>query len=369
MDTNRERGHDLLEGNYKNNFMDRNSLIPKSYLLYLTVKYAWKLKRWDAFSLANPGIEAGGMFGDKKTEIYNLLPKEVIPKTIPFKGNPGVEYLLEEMRKENISFPVVIKPNIGLRGFLVKKVNTKEELKQYLKNFKKKELLLQEFIGGNEYSVMYYKYPLSKKSGILAFVERKHASIVGDGVSTVKELVESATIKNKKEILITLKNQHNKVLEKNIKMVLNYIGNVIKGSEIENLEEEIDEDLVSAFSKAISKGLYFIRADIKAESVQKTKKGHFTILDVNGAKAESLVINILKTLSEKKQFLDNSCHIFYEIAEEVLTILEQEALITSENKAFEKSSLESLLTLMYAVGVEDFFTRLPNMRGYQLLKK
>ena len=75
------------------------------------------------FSAVNPVIETGGVLGESKINILNRLPKYTIPKTIFIKKETeNFDWILKQMKSEGIIFPIIAKPDVGERGFLVEKV-------------------------------------------------------------------------------------------------------------------------------------------------------------------------------------------------------------------------------------------------------
>jgi len=95
------------------------------------------------FSVANPQIYLGGMLDERKSDIYQHVPKQYLPQTLlcpPDKAITAGEIL------KKFNLPVIIKPNVGFRGFMVKKIDTQEELIEVLKEFRNKEMLVQDFV-------------------------------------------------------------------------------------------------------------------------------------------------------------------------------------------------------------------------------
>ena len=96
---------------------------------------------------------------ESKKEIYDLIPPEYYPKTILVLPNENLEAILQRINSENIQFPLIAKPDIGLRGTAVKKIHTTEELENYLKKAKF-DILIQDLIPyENEIGLFYVKLP------------------------------------------------------------------------------------------------------------------------------------------------------------------------------------------------------------------
>src|SRR5690606_26485982 len=67
------------------------------------------------FSASHPSILLGGMFGESKFQILKRVPEHLLPKT-RFIRYPATHSELFSVLKENFTFPVIFKPDIGERG-------------------------------------------------------------------------------------------------------------------------------------------------------------------------------------------------------------------------------------------------------------
>tara|TARA_R110002111_G_scaffold151430_1_gene218063 strand:- start:27 stop:347 length:321 start_codon:yes stop_codon:yes gene_type:complete len=72
------------------------------------------------------------MLGESKAKIYNKINSKYIPKT--YKLSPKIDRITftERLQKENISFPFILKPDIGERGWMVKLIKNETDLNSYL---------------------------------------------------------------------------------------------------------------------------------------------------------------------------------------------------------------------------------------------
>jgi hypothetical protein len=94
-----------------------------------------------------------------KKAIYNLIPQKYYPITELIK-EVGIK--LRRLSKSFHSVPF-LKPDIGLRGSAVKKINTVQELEQYAirANF---DFLVQDLIPfQNEVGIFYVRYQMKKR--------------------------------------------------------------------------------------------------------------------------------------------------------------------------------------------------------------
>jgi len=244
------------------------------------------------FSAVNPVIETGGVLGESKINILNRLPKATIPKTIYIKkGTIDVELILEQMKFNDLFFPIIAKPDIGERGFLVERISNNSELTIYLQLIKV-DFIIQEFIDfQEEISVMYHRIPDKQNGKITSVCVKKNLAVVGNGHSTVEELMQeysrariqlSRFRKNNASILKTIP-KRGALLE------LEPIGNHNRGTTFLNGNHLIDKNLEDVFDEiAVGiEGIYYGRFDLKCKSMELLKEGRgFKILEFNGVASE-----------------------------------------------------------------------------------
>ncbi len=227
------------------------------------------------------------MLGEKKSEIYDLIPDKYIPRTMLIsKGD------IERATSiaEEVGFPVIAKPDIGERGNWVEKINDQSELRKYVEqcpvNF-----LIQEMIDFPiELGVFYVKYP-GEKGKVTSIVRKNFLQVVGDGTSTVEELLRESIRAQMTAILDsdyvqTVKGQ---ILEQGEKLLIEPIGNHCRGTMFLNDNDQIDEALNDAFNNLADEipEFYFGRFDLRCRSYEDLKKlEHFKIIELNGAGAE-----------------------------------------------------------------------------------
>src|SRR5882757_1349172 len=75
------------------------------------------------FSASNPGILSGGMMGESKSEVLELIPEGLKPKTFLVTLPANAESVVQQMTSNGLSFPVIFKPDLGERGWMVRKIN------------------------------------------------------------------------------------------------------------------------------------------------------------------------------------------------------------------------------------------------------
>ncbi|MBL0049458.1 MAG: hypothetical protein IPP32_15330 [Bacteroidetes bacterium] len=266
------------------------------WLVYLPVSFyyfylAGRAKSFFFFSASNPSIETGGMFFESKWKIFQLIPLQYLPSTLLVCENDTVEKIERNLQSAAMNFPLIAKPNRGERGWGVRKLNSKSELRAY-RNQTQKEFIIQSYVDAPlEFSLFYYRNPSSSKGIISSLTLKKLLSVVGDGKASVRELI----LKNDRAYLQYKRLQQNPeidfncILESNEELVLVPYGNHVLGAMFVNYNHFIDATLTESFDK-ISKsinGFYFGRFDLRCPSFADLRNGtNISILELNGAGAE-----------------------------------------------------------------------------------
>lgn len=253
--------------------------------------YQFRARNLVFFTAANPGIDTGGIGLESKFEAMQLYPNEMCPRSILFKKNDEITNLNERLHDQNISYPLIVKPDLGYRGLLVKKIHTPIQLQEFLLQYKL-DFIIQELIEDmQEFGVFYIRHPDEEKGTITSFTLKEFLSVIGDNHSTVEELM-----KEKSRAILQLKTlqQSNsdllkKVPAKGKRIALGVIGNHSKGTMFINGSHLIDDELINTFDK-ISKridGFYYGRFDIKCPNLDDLKKGkNIKIIELNGTCSE-----------------------------------------------------------------------------------
>lgn len=257
------------------------------------------------FSACNPAIDLGGMLYDRKTDIYDLLPQHIVPATTIITSREASRTFIEQ---NNLSFPLIVKPNVGLKGFKVYKISDEAELKAFFdeNDVHAREWLLQEYLDfDKEFSVLFYRYPQRQKVGVSSFIEKTYPYVVGDGKTTLRKLIEAYNnpFLLKENVYKRLAEDLDSVPANGQKVILDYIGNYSRGAKFHSKMEYVSEEMSSMLSSLFQKadGLNFFRIDLKSNSVEDFLRGDFKVLEINGMKSEPLHI-----YDDESSFLDNS---------------------------------------------------------------
>ncbi|MES2005846.1 MAG: D-alanine--D-alanine ligase [Bacteroidota bacterium] len=240
---------------------------------------------------ANPTIKNGGFLLESKKEIYGLMPSGYYPQTMLCKAGIADRILLAELDTANIGFPMIGKPDIGMRGLAVKKLESKAEVIAYAQE-SKVDFLLQEFVPyEKEAGIFYYRYPGERKGRISGIVGKDFLSVTGDGQATVMQLLK----KDKRFILQipALLKTHgtilDRILAKDEEFLLVPYGNHARGAKFLDISDLIDEKLTDTIDEISQQvpGFYYGRMDIRYRTWEELCQGkHFSIIELNGSGSE-----------------------------------------------------------------------------------
>ncbi len=230
------------------------------------------------------------MLGESKYDVLKLIPDQYKPKTILVQAPATKEYILKQLAENGFSFPVIFKPDLGERGFMVKKITSEAEIESYLKILKK-DFLIQEFLDlPVELGVFYTRLPEEASGYVNSVVVKDMLTVIGDGKSTLEELIFDKP--RAKLQWPKLKSAHadklKNIISSGEEFILNSIGNHSLGTTFLDGEYLINEKLSATFDK-ISKqidGFYFGRYDLRCSSIEDLYEGKIKIMELNGCGAE-----------------------------------------------------------------------------------
>jgi hypothetical protein len=255
--------------------------------LWLCIRSGWKF----FFTAANPKIRYGGFLMESKKEIYDQLPQGLYPKTILVKPGTSSSAVIAEIKNKNMQFPLIAKPDIGMRGLAAKKIEAETDLAGCISKYDI-DFLIQEFVPyENEVGIFYYRYPEHDKGFISGIVGKEFLTLTGDGKSTLNELLQS----DKRFVLQieSLQKEYgeelNGILAAGEKKLLVPYGNHARGSKFLDFSDLIDEELISWVNSICRQvpEFYYGRLDLRYNNWGELKKGkNFSIIELNGAGSE-----------------------------------------------------------------------------------
>lgn len=257
------------------------------YYVWLTIK---SRSPW-FWSSSNPGIETGGMLGESKIKIFNVIPDEYKPVTLYIKTGTSLTEVIRILNDYQLTYPLICKPDRGERGFQVSKIRNEQELENYiLKN--KVDYLIQPFCDfQTEMGVYYRRFPWEEKGAVFSIVLKEFLTITGDGKKTLRELIleSDRALLQWEKLEARFYHVLDTIPEAGKRMELEAIGNHARGTKFINGNYLIDERINMVFdhiTKQIPE-VYFCRYDLKTSSIEDLKQGkNIVILELNGVGAE-----------------------------------------------------------------------------------
>lgn len=228
---------------------------------------------------------------ESKKAIYDSIPIQYYPKTLFFKSITDGKEVYDTVTASGINFPLIAKPDIGMRGAAVRKLNNKTEVLDYAEraNF---NFLIQELIPyPNEAGIFYVRFPDEPTGIITGIVSKEFLIVTGDGTSNIEQLI----IKNprfafqlkalQKEYGVKLKD----IPEANKTINLVPFGNHSRGAKFIDASHLITPKLTKVINDIclnIPK-FYFGRIDMMFTSFEDLENAkNFSIVELNGSGSE-----------------------------------------------------------------------------------
>jgi hypothetical protein len=273
------------------------------WLFYFPVVVHWLALgvRYGSFTLptaANPTITAGGLCGESKQEILDLVrspARELVARsTSVVAGSANAAAAERAMMAAEIFYPVVAKPDVGCNGTGVRLLHGTDDLARYLADFPRGErLLLQELVEHEgEAGIFYVRHP-HEATGRITSITLKHAPVlVGNGRSTLEELVLADPRAGRVPHLYLPRLAHrlHEVPRQGERVRLVFVGNHCKGSIFENGAHLVTPALTRVFegiARSIP-GFHFGRIDVRFASLPALTRGEgFRIIEINGSGSEA----------------------------------------------------------------------------------
>lgn len=258
---------------------------------FLWAFYAIKARSIFFFNACNPSIKNGGFMMESKKAIYNLIPPQFYPETHLIAYGTPDDMLINKVNRSGITYPLIAKPDIGLRGSAVKKIHNYEELAAYNKKADFDYLVQGLIPFNNEVGIFYVRYPHQKKGRITGIVAKEFLIVTGDGRLTIEQLLKKDP---RHELqLRSLKREYGDKLQEILPLgkELNLVpyGNHARGAKFIDVSHWATPALVKVIDEmciAIP-GFYYGRIDLMYNTLEELEQGkNFAIVELNGAASE-----------------------------------------------------------------------------------
>jgi membrane protein DedA with SNARE-associated domain len=267
------------------------------YCAWLALKY----RGLTVPTAANPGIFSGGIVGESKMatlkELFLTSP-EFTAEANPILGDTLTARLrsLDEVRTRlGLGFPFILKPDVGQRGAGIKLIQSAEQAEAYLRQTSA-PLVVQRYASGPlEAGIFYYRFPHETHGHIFAITEKLFPVLVGDGKSTVTELVwrDARARFMADKYLQRFSERQGEVLPVGEELKLVEAGNHAQGCIFRDAMRLCTPELESRMDEISQKltGFFIGRYDIRYASEEDLQAGgNFQVIELNGAASEATSI-------------------------------------------------------------------------------
>ncbi|MCF2516669.1 hypothetical protein [Dyadobacter sp. CY351] len=265
-------------------------------IVYIPMHFVWfyysfRARSFFFFNASNPTIKNGGFLMESKKEIYDILPAQYYPKTMLVRLGDIFETVAEECVRVGLHYPLIAKPDIGMRGMAVQKLETDADLAMY---FKKADFnfLIQEFVDlPNEVGIFYVREPDQSQGKITGIVAKEYLIVTGDGKSSLRNLVESNP-RYHLQLGALSRMYGEKLLDIPARgELVNLVpyGNHARGSRFINATHLATDRLTETINRLCTQvpHFYYGRLDIKYNTWEELENGqNISIIELNGAGSE-----------------------------------------------------------------------------------
>ncbi len=314
------------------------------YIFFLGLKH----RSLTIFTCSNPAIPAGGFVGESKNAIYDGLRQNSENNTFLLTHflltagtaiDENIELAKNFISTQSLAYPVILKPDQGERGKGVRIISTDGELEAALRSMSQ-DLILQEYFGGIEASVFYYRFPDKPSGMIFSITEKQFPELIGDGRSDLEELIlaDQRAVCLAKRYFEQNRDRLNDVPLSGEKVPIINIGThsmgaiFMDGSGLETtaLFETIDK-IARGFD-----GFYFGRFDLRAPSFDDFRRGqNIKVVELNGVTSESTnIYDPQFSLIDAYRILFDQWRIAFEIG------------VQNRNRGVKPTSLHTLVGLI-----------------------
>lgn len=253
---------------------------------------------------ANPCLPFSGLVGESKYEVLREVQGPARQLIAPYArilrwgGEDGLSRTMRDasaaMGKTGLAFPLVAKPDIGMRGAGVQLVKSLEELQAYVALFPAGgNMLLQELVPEEgEAGVFYVRHPGEEKGDIISLTLKYFPRVTGDGQTTLRGLIMQDPRAGKLAHLYLERHRErlNDIIPAGTSVRLAFAGNHCRGTIFRNGNDQITQAMTQCFDDIAKSmdGFFIGRFDVRFGDFGSFCDGKgFRIIEINGAGGEA----------------------------------------------------------------------------------
>jgi len=247
---------------------------------------------------ANPAITTGGLCGESKSAILDLVQgdsrRAIAPYTTMTTGTDDLARAQGAIRQAGLALPIVVKPDIGCNGAGIRLVENLGSLQAALGAFPRGvRLVLQKLIPWEgEAGIFYIRRP-GDHAGHLTSLTLKHApTVTGDGISTLRALIQADPRHSRLQRLYftRLAARLDEIPRAGARVTMVFAGNHCRGSIFRNGAADMTPALATSIDE-IARSMpdfHFGRIDVRYRSLHALREGQdFQIIEINGVGSEA----------------------------------------------------------------------------------
>lgn len=252
---------------------------------------------------ANPSLPYSGLVGESKYEVFSEVKGTARGLISPYVrvlrwGGEGaldrtVTDADQSIQDAGLTFPLVAKPDIGMRGVGVQIVRDKAEVRAYASTFPAgANFILQTLVDEEgEAGVFYVREPGEANGRITSLTLKYFPRVTGDGERTLRQLILNDPRAGKLAHLYMERHQKrlDQVIGKGESIRLAFAGSHSRGTIFRNGNDQITEAMTDAFDRVARSidEFYIGRFDVRFGDFEALKDGKgFRIIEINGAGGE-----------------------------------------------------------------------------------
>jgi membrane protein DedA with SNARE-associated domain len=261
------------------------------WVLWLSLRH----RGLSTITASNPGIPDSGIVGESKWQILSRLPRQwAVPSVLVESGTSGerVQRILDHVAQEGWRFPLILKPDVGQRGMGVRLARHAEDIRSYCA-VESGPIIGQPYHPGPfEAGIFYYRFPDEARGRIFSITDKHFPQLVGDGTSTIEELIWSHTRFRLQADTFLRRHARirGRVLARGEVLPLAIAGNHAQGTlfrDGSHLWTPALERRIDAIAQSYS-GFFIGRFDVRYTNREAFQAGEdLAIVELNGATAES----------------------------------------------------------------------------------
>lgn len=261
-----------------------------AYVAWLAIRH----RSLTVFTAANPAIPGGGFVGESKFDILTQLGRAthaVAPFTLLTAEASRAEARDAARRFAAIhGLPLVLKPDQGQRGSGVVVARSPDALDRAV-DASEVDTILQRYVPGAEFGLFYYRYPSDAHGRLFSMTEKRRPVVIGDGRRTLEDLIldDDRAVAMARQYLEVNAARRDSVPAVDERVELTELGTHCRGAiflDGAHAASPVLEEAVDRIGTAMQ-GFFFGRFDVRTDSLDALKAGHFTILELNGVTSEA----------------------------------------------------------------------------------